>query len=115
MKHTKGWGIWVLAIFIFTCPVMAGAASAHSGCCGTEPSVGIKVFDALLVRPVWLVGSIVSTAVFIGISPLAGAIGIGEPLGHAMVEAPWRFTHSRCLGRFDAYKDGEPITVAHFQ
>ncbi len=74
-----------------------------------EPSLGIKIVDILLVRPLCVVGSTISTVTFIAISPLASIIGVGEEAARYMVEAPWRFTSFRYVGQFNHYKDEQPI------
>ena len=75
-----------------------------------QPSVGLKIVDALFVRIPMIGASSISTAVFIVISPVVYCIGIGEPMARAMVEAPWRFTTVRPLGDFTGRtKVGKPI------
>lgn len=74
-----------------------------------EPSIGLKIVDVLLVRPIGVVGSTVSTATYIAISPLAFVMGLGEPAVRVMVEAPWRFTSCRYIGEFNHYKDERSI------
>ena len=74
------------------------------------PSVGAQIADVALVRPVCLVGSTISTAAYLVISPITFLMGLGEPTARAMVEAPWRFTASRKVGEFNHYKDDRPIT-----
>lgn len=74
-----------------------------------EPSLGIKIVDILLVRPLCVIGSTISTVTFIAISPLASLIGVGEETARYMVEAPWRFTSFRYVGQFNHYKDEQPI------
>ena len=77
-----------------------------------QPSVGLKIVDALFVRIPMIGASSISTAVFIVISPVVYCIGIGEPMARAMVEAPWRFTAARPLGDFTGRtKDGKPIYI----
>lgn len=73
------------------------------------PSTGLKMVDILLVRPLCLIGSTASTAVYIALSPLVYLMGIGEETARVMVEAPWRFTSCRYIGEFNHYKDEEPI------
>jgi hypothetical protein len=101
----------VMFILVFECPAIA-QTEAKSGTVATQgaPSVGAKIADVALVRPVCLVGSTISTAAYLVISPLAYAMGLGEPAARAMVEGPWRFTGSRYVGEFDHYKDDRPIT-----
>jgi hypothetical protein len=100
----------VMLIFAFTCPCVAqtGPRSVPGAGQG-EPPVGLKILDVVLVRPVCLVGSIVSTAAFLAISPLVFVIGVGEPTARVMFEAPWRFTSFRYVGQFDHYTDEKPI------
>jgi len=73
------------------------------------PSAGLKMVDILLVRPLCLIGSTASTAVYIALSPLVHLMGIGEETARVMVEAPWRFTSCRYIGEFNHYKDEEHI------
>ncbi len=76
-----------------------------------NPSVGIKVLDILVVRPVSACVAATTTAFCVGTMPVAYIIGIGEPSARILIEAPWRFTAARYLGDFHNYKDGKPITV----
>jgi len=103
-----------MVIFAFTCP---GIAQTEPQSCpeatqeepSVEPSVGLKIFDVVLVRPICVVGSTVSTAAYIAISPLVFVMGLGEPAARVMVEAPWRFTSFRYVGQFDHYRDEQPV------
>lgn len=76
---------------------------------GKGPSPWLKILDVLVVRPFAVVGSTVSTAAYIAISPLAFVMGLGESAARLMVEAPWRFTAFRYVGQFNHYVDEEPI------
>ena len=100
----------VMCILAFTSPAIAqtGPQSAP-GTRQTETPVGLKILDVALIRPVCLAGSIVSTAAFLAISPIAFVIGVGEPAARVMFEAPWRFTSFRYIGQFDHYIDERPI------
>jgi hypothetical protein len=75
------------------------------------PSVGLKVVDLVVIRPISAGVATVSTAFFIATSPLTFIFGVSEPAARVLVEAPWRFTGARYLGEFEHYKDGKPITV----
>jgi hypothetical protein len=102
--------VTVIFIFAFTCPVIAQPYQQPAPAAGQgDPSVGIKILDVAVVRPLCLAGSIVSTAAFLVISPFALVIGVVEPAARAMVEAPWRFTSFRYVGQFDHYTDEKPI------
>ncbi len=94
----------VLTLTLFSSLALAGESRE-------EPSVGIKILDLLIIRPISVGVATASTALCIGISPLTYLIGVGEPTARVLVEAPWRFTGMRYLGDFEHYKDGNPITV----
>ncbi len=100
----------IMSIFVFTCPVTAETGPRSGGQARQqEPPLGLQILDVVLVRPVCVIGSAVSTAAYLLISPLTYLMGLGEPVARAMVEAPWRFTASRYVGQFDHYTDEKPI------
>ena len=70
-----------------------------------NPPVGLKIVDALFVRPACVAGATISTISFIIIAIPVHVAGFSEFLGQAMVYAPWRFASQRHLGEFGAYKD----------
>jgi hypothetical protein len=70
---------------------------------------GLVVVDALVVRPLGVIGSTVSTAVSLATMPYAWLIGAGDESAVYLIHAPWRFTAGRVWGRFDAYEDGGDI------
>ncbi len=76
-----------------------------------QPTTGMKVLDLLIVRPLSIVGSSLSTAFYFATVPITFPSGISEPAARILVEAPWRYTGMRYLGDFHHYKDGNPITV----
>jgi hypothetical protein len=76
-----------------------------------QPTVGMKVLDLLLVRPLSIVGSALSTAFYLATVPITFPSGVSEPAARIFVEAPWRYTGMRYLGDFKHYKDGNPITI----
>jgi len=84
----------VVFIFSFTCSVMA-----------EEPSVGAKVADMLLVRPISLVGATISSAAYLVLAVPFAIMETDETASTIMVDAPWRFTTQRYLGDFSNYKD----------
>jgi hypothetical protein len=77
---------------------------------GYGPPFGSKLVDVALVRPLTMVGSIASTALAIGLSPLTWMTGVGDESVDYMVVAPWRFTAYRYPGRYSSYKDGRNAT-----
>jgi len=88
-----------LVVLCFSFPVFADDNPAE------EPSVGLKVVDAVFVRPPCVAISMASTLAFCAIAVPAYIIGIADPLAMAMVDAPWRFTAERHLGEFNHYRD----------
>lgn len=84
-----------LVLALLGTPVPASASSA-------EPTTGAKVADAVLVRPLAVVGAAVSTvAFFVAVVP-AWVVGVDDrDLAHHMVKRPWHYVHGRELGHFD--------------
>jgi len=78
-----------------------------------QPTVGMKVLDLLAVRPLSIVVSAASTALYLVTVPITFPAGVSEPAARILVEAPWRYTGMRYLGDFKHYKDGNPITVIY--
>ena len=76
-----------------------------------QSNVGMKILDLLVVRPLSIVVSTFSTALYLATVPITFPAGVSEPAARTLVEAPWRFTGARYLGEFDRYKDGNPITI----
>ena len=101
----------MMFMFAFTCPAIAqtnpqsGPEAGHK----REASAGLKIVDVVLVRPISVVGSTISTAAYLVISPFVFVMGVAEPTARVMVEAPWRFTAFRYMGEFDHYMDERPI------
>jgi hypothetical protein len=101
-KRTK----WLLAttLALACCGLAGGArASTHDW---VEPGWAEQVADAVLVRPLALVGALASTGVFLGTLPLTFPMGIGDDCAHALVAGPWRFASGRVLGDLRRYNDG---------
>ena len=98
----------ILLIFSLACPVMAQTdlqAIPEATTTQEGPSIGMKVLDVLLVRPVCMVGSTISTVFFVAVSPLAFVMGLGESGFETMVQMPWEFTSCRYVGEFNHYKE----------
>ena len=74
-----------------------------------EPSVGMKLLDATLVRPPSLVAAAGATAVYLATLPLTWPTGIATETGRYLLIVPWRWTSARFLGDFHTYKDGRAL------
>lgn len=98
--------LFALSLALFSL-VLAPLPAAAAGPART--SVGMKVLDVALVRPLSAVGSVASTALFLGTLPVTFLTGISDPSAYLFVIAPWRFTSSRYVGEFEAYRDGGDI------
>ena len=74
-----------------------------------EPSVGMKILDALVIRPPSLLATLGSTAAYLGTLPFTYPTGIAPEVGRYMMIVPWRWTTARFLGDFHHYKDGRTV------
>jgi len=96
--------ILIAMVIALSSPVAHGEEAGQS-------NVGMKILDLILVRPISIVVSTASTAIYLATVPITFPAGVSEPAARALVEAPWRYTGARYLGEFDRYKDGNPITI----
>ncbi len=114
MKYLAG-GVLValMAVLVVGCAAHAPVQKNDtSGDPTYQPSSGSMVVDGLIVRPLLIVPCAASTAVYICFSPMFYIMGIGEPMGRAMVQTPWRFEAARPLGDFTGKtKDSKPIYI----
>lgn len=68
-----------------------------------DTNVPLAVVDIALVRPVAMVVSTASTAVFTGLAVPLYMMGISEGAARVMIEKPWWFTAGRPPGDFVNY------------
>jgi len=97
-------GFLVVALVLSLSPLTSAAAD-HG-----EPAFATKVADVALVRPVSMVGSIITSAVAVGLSPITWMTGTGDGSIDYLIAAPWRFTAHRDPGVFARYRDGHSAT-----
>ena len=102
---------FIATILLIGLMILPSSLLAQAAPPGQEPSVGAKVLDLLIVRPISLGVSGITTGFFLVTLPITFPIGVSEASARIFVEAPWRFTGARPLGDFEHYKDGKPITV----
>ncbi len=69
-----------------------------------EPSEGIFIVDALLVRPVSLASVVFGAAVFVVSLPFSALGGNVNVVAKELVADPVKFTFVRPLGEFSGYK-----------
>lgn len=66
---------------------------------GTQrPSYGAVIGDAIFVRPITLVATVVGAAVWVVTSPLTAVTGTIGEAGQTLVVEPFATTFFRCLG-----------------
>jgi len=63
-----------------------------------RPGYGVAVADAVLVRPVTLIATIVGAVVFVVTSPITALTGTIGEAGQTLVVEPALTTFYRCLG-----------------
>ncbi len=102
MKKTA---LVVLAVaFCLVQPVMAqavGQAQPTPAVPAAQPTVGLKIADALFVRPPSVVGAAASTAAYVLLALPAHIMGFSDALADSLVVAPWHFVNGRELGQFN--------------
>jgi hypothetical protein len=90
----------VLAFLLALTPVIAGASHELAQ---YEPSGEAVIADALLVRPVGVVATVLGAAVLIVSLPFTIPSGSVGTAAKALVAAPAHFTFVRPIGEFDHY------------
>jgi hypothetical protein len=73
-----------------------------------DTNVPLAVVDVALVRPVMMVVSLASTAVYTGLAVPFYMMGVSDGAARAMVETPWWFTAGRPAGEFGRYYEPGP-------
>ncbi|HEB80996.1 MAG TPA: multidrug transporter [Chromatiales bacterium] len=79
-------------------PGVAAAADSYSGLGGNQPSAGSMVADLILVRPASLIGTVVTTAVFLVSLPFSLIGGNVHAAAEELVIRPAEYTFVRPLG-----------------
>ena len=94
MKHF----LCALAILLLavSAPAIADAGSTEAD----SAPLGLKLIDGMLVRPVGVVVSLASSAVYFGTTPLTFLMDVDEPAADVLVVRPWQITSGRPLGQF---------------
>jgi hypothetical protein len=94
-------GVGVAAAFLVGLagsPAIAGSMGYDDEYEGSPSAEGMA-FDGVLVRPVSLVGSLVSTLFFVVSLPFSATGGNVDEAAHSMVAEPFQYTFKRPLGR----------------
>ncbi len=99
-----------LAQFILPLALLApisvqAAFDTGANCQGPNPAASLMT-DVIIVRPLGLVGTIVGSALFVGLSPLTALANIAPPhnafnkVGWVLVGMPYAYTFERPVGYF---------------
>jgi hypothetical protein len=79
-------------------PGVASAAESYSGLGSNQPSAGSMMADLILVRPAALIGTVVTTAVFVVSLPFSLLGGNVHEAAEELVIRPAEYTFVRPLG-----------------
>ncbi len=89
----------ITSTILATTMVMATPTTSHAGR-RNQASVGMKLLDAILVRPTSLVVAFAGTGLYLGTTPLTGLTGYADKTGKYLFSKPWEYTAGRPLGRW---------------
>ena len=95
MKRKLSAVILALAVLASPCPLLADDAGTVSGDKGTDMLV-----DAVLLRPLGLVATVLGTAVTVVTLPFTLPSGSAGEAARAMIVEPAEYTFNRPLGEF---------------
>lgn len=95
MGRTMKAGLLVLALFAAPCAVSADDAGSVSGDKGTDMLV-----DAVVVRPVGLIGTVLGAVVTVITLPFTLPSGSADEAAQYWIVAPAEYTFNRPLGDF---------------
>ena len=77
--------------------IMTTPATSHAGK-RNDASVGMKLLDAIVVRPTSLVMAFAGTGIYLGTTPLTVPTGMANKTGKYLYRTPWKYTSGRPLG-----------------
>lgn len=88
----------LVAALLLATPGLASAVAPDR----SEPCVGLKIVDAVLVRPPSLVASIAASALGVVVVPFTLPFGtdVARGMSDDIFGSAWRFTFKRPLGDF---------------
>ena len=87
----------VSATILATTMIMTTPTTSHAAR-RNEASVGMKLLDALIVRPTSLVVAFAGTGLYLGTTPLTVPTGMATKTGKYLYREPWKYTSGRPLG-----------------
>lgn len=106
-------------IGLATC-LLATAGMTHAAQIDEDPSVGVMIADAILVRPVYFLLSQAGAVFYTVTLPFTLMSGDSDEVAESLVVTPLQYGFVRCLGcgklgnRVDKLDEGEGKTTTHF-
>ncbi len=99
----KTFFIYMLAALLSTSGMLLPGSTAVAGCDttyrhGEEPSAGLMLVDAVLIRPLTFVASVAGAAIWVVTLPFTLMGGNTDEAGDVLVADPWCYTIDRPLG-----------------
>jgi len=91
--------VCMLTMTSLSLPVSASASSYGYMADSEEPSGGMMMADAFLVRPFMLVGTVVTTVTFLITLPFSALGGNAGESANTLVAEPAAYTFTRPLGK----------------
>jgi hypothetical protein len=103
-KDSKKQARLVAAVALTACLSLWQGAASAAGMYEQhihEPSAGAMAVDAVAVRPLGLVATVIGTGLFVISLPFSALGGNVDEAAQQLVVAPARFTFKRPLGEYD--------------
>lgn len=87
------------------CAALVGLAGTTGSLAGVSRDPAIMAVDALMVRPICFASTVVGSALFVVVLPVAAISKSVKPVAHAMVVGPAKATFTRPLGDMGALSE----------
>jgi hypothetical protein len=92
-------------LLTIVCASAIGLCSVTSGSAGDSGEAANVAVDVVLVRPAFLIVTVVGTACFLVSLPVTAATKTAKATGHTMVVMPAKSTFTRPLGDLEGVVD----------
>jgi len=89
--------LFVSALSLAAVMIVAVPGTSHAGR-RSDASVGMKLLDAIVVRPTSLVFALATSGVYLGTTPLTVPTGMAQETAKYLYRKPWQYTSGRPLG-----------------
>lgn len=89
--------LFVSALTLASTMIVATPTTSHAGK-RNDPGAGMKLLDAVAVRPLSLVYALTTSVVYVGTTPLTVPTGMAPETSKYLFSRPWKYTYERRLG-----------------